>query len=431
MDISEYYWQLGIKLTLTIFGVIRIAWFIRKNQSVEFLIPAFLLTIALGINLVQQNLFLGLTHLYMERIFLFGLIIIFEPEIYWLLRSFFSQMGNKKNGNLGVIQEIVAGAQILASTKTGALIAFEREDDLGKLCQSGTPVNSDVKKELLTALFSKDALTHDGGAIIKNGRITHCSVIFPLTFSLEIDKKFGTRHRAAIGLTESTDAICLVVSEEEGTISLAKDGEVFYNLDPKNIERSLSLWLSKRTQKRFYPVHRFRTFHITEQSSILLRFLNSTPARFYDFIFFLFWAFFSANFLLVSYGSIDQLVLNDFFSLETLTNEPWQWIPPVLMIVHAWCTFLKKEIRFDQGTHQFTKESKLLILPVTFIKRPLENCARVHVKRESRKAPLWSIYLEDKKGKKIKLDSSGWQNSLIASAKQIHEFLKIELINHS
>ncbi len=432
MEISEFYWQLGLRLLFALFVIIRIEWFVRKNQSVELLLFISLLTVIGGINLLQQNLLLKLNGNFVYMIYGLGAMVVFEPEIYQLFRSAISRIAQtKKTENIRIIAELVSGAQILASTKTGALIAFECEDDLGKLSQSGTPINSDVKKELLTALFSKEALTHDGGVIIRNGRIAHCSVIFPLTFSLEIDKRFGTRHRAAIGLTESTDAICLIVSEEEGTISLARSGEIYYNLDAKTLERNLSEWLSLKSQKRFYPVHRLRTFTLKEPLPMLLRFSKSIPTTIYDLVFMLFWIFLTANILLVKNGALNRSILGNLFSSETFAQKPWHLIPVLLAFIHGYYLILTQEIHFDLQRNLFVKKSIFIVLPVWFTKRILNECMRVLIKRESHQAPIWSLFIEDKKGKKLNLDSAGFQNSLLASAKQIHEFLKIELINHS
>ncbi len=431
MDIHSFDWKSAAPVILAIGAAFRISWFVRQQKSWELLFLGLFLTIAASVNLAQKNEWLHLNQTFVIGTAALAILMTFEPEFHWLIGNFVRNCDSHKIIKGKMLDEILAGAQILAHTKTGALIAFERDDNLTKLAQSGTAINSDVKKELLTALFSKDSLTHDGGAIVRNGRIAYVSVIFPITFNLDIDKNLGTRHRAAIGLTEQTDAVCLVVSEEEGTISLAKDGEIFYNLDQKNLRKHLSKCLAQKSSKRVYPFHRLRTFRRVESSTAFLRFLKSFPLQSYDLVFLIFYLLLTASLFAARGISMNQESLQQFLSAHPFLLEPWYYLPFALAMIHVIFFLVRSEMTFDQIKAVFTKETGLLFIPLRAVKRPAGECVRVYIKRESQKAPLWSLFLEDKRGKKIKLDSAGSPNGLFRDAKQIHEFLKIELVNQS
>lgn len=421
----------GLFLIASIFTALRVTWFLRQQKSIEILFVALALTVAGGVNLAQSNTFLSLTTTFQRGVLVFLIILTLEPIGYWGYRLLFRRQSGGKRANEQLIEEIISGAQVLSNTKTGALIAFERNDGLDKLAQSGTPIDSDVKRELLTAIFSKDSLTHDGGAIIQNGRLAYCSAVFPLTFSLDIDKNLGTRHRAAIGLTESTDAVCLIVSEEEGTISLAKEGQIFYNLDPKSIRRDLMKWLKPARGRKIYPLHRLRTFRLTESTTTTLRFSKSPALQFYDLTLHLFWLFISANLILSNGVPVTRESVALFFSPQTLATQPWNFIPAVLALIQLGFLVTHYDLYFDLNFNAFTKKTALLFLNLRTVKRPLNDFVRTIVKRDRQKAMSWSLYLQDRKKKWLKLDSAGSSNGLLRAAKKIHELLKIELVNQS
>lgn len=432
MNNSTIDWETIGPVLIAALVTLRVGWFFRKQKSWELFLLSLLLALACGLNLGEQSLLPAHAREFTYSVYAILALIAIEPEIYWLLYTLKRKMSSRFGVSLHrMLDELVAGAQILASTKTGALIAFERNDNLDKLAQSGTPIHSDVRKELLTAIFSKEALTHDGGAIIRNGRMAYCSAIFPLTFNLEIDKNLGTRHRAAIGLTEVTDAVCLIVSEEEGTVSLAKDGRIFYNLDQKAVRKNLTQWLLEKPKKRTYPFHHLRTFRITENSSVALRFMKSFALQLYDLILLLFWTLLGANMLLAEKGNLTQETLRQFLSAHHPLDHPWPWIFPALVLIHSLFFFLRLEMAFDLQKGNWVKETGILFLTLHRTKRSFPDLSRVIVRRESQKAPLWSLLLEDKKRKLFRLDSSGSPNGLLAAARKIHELIRIELVNQS
>ena len=165
-----------------------------------------------------------------------ALIVIFQPEI----RTILEQLG--RNQLLGrhkvltvdererMVYEIVNAVDYMRKEKIGALIVLERDISLGNYIDKAKKLYADLTSDLLIAIFYEGNPLHDGGVIIQGDRITCAGAVFPTSSSQKINKRLGTRHRAALGLAEETDAICIVVSEETGRISVALKGELLYNL---------------------------------------------------------------------------------------------------------------------------------------------------------------------------------------------------------
>ena len=165
-----------------------------------------------------------------------ALIVIFQPEI----RTILEQLG--RNQLLGrhkvltvdererMVYEIINAVDYMRKEKIGALIVLERDISLGNYIDKAKKLYADLTSDLLIAIFYEGNPLHDGGVIIQGDRITCAGVVFPTSSSQKINKRLGTRHRAALGLAEETDAICIVVSEETGRISVALKGELLYNL---------------------------------------------------------------------------------------------------------------------------------------------------------------------------------------------------------
>ena len=174
-----------------------------------------------------------------------ALVIIFQPE----LRKMLDQIGSQKLANLfgmgraqeakstdTAILQTIEAVSSLAWTKTGALIVFQREDDLQNIINTGTTINADVNAELLKNLFYNKAPLHDGAVIIANGRIAAAGCILPLSGKQNIGKDLGTRHRAGLGQSENYDSLSVIVSEETGGISLAEGGVLKRHLAPETLE---------------------------------------------------------------------------------------------------------------------------------------------------------------------------------------------------
>lgn len=164
-----------------------------------------------------------------------AIAIIFQPEIRSALelvsRTNISILGRKsKSGNTAVVEKCIdavsRACQSFQNTKTGALIVFERNTRLGDIIKTGTVVDADVTVELLGNVFYPKTPLHDGAAIIRDGRLYAAGCILPLTHNNNLKKELGTRHRASIGMSENSDAVVVVVSEETGNISVAMNGEL-------------------------------------------------------------------------------------------------------------------------------------------------------------------------------------------------------------
>ncbi|MBI5102809.1 MAG: TIGR00159 family protein [Nitrospirae bacterium] len=163
-----------------------------------------------------------------------AMLVLFQPEIRRALAhigeaQFFTSF--TKAEELKSLEEIVRAAVSLSNRKIGALIVIERDTSLKDFVEVGTFLDARVSKELLLSIFHPTSPIHDGAVIIKGNRIAAAGCFLPITLSSELSKALGTRHRAGIGLTEETDAVAIIVSEELGTISMALDGRLETKID--------------------------------------------------------------------------------------------------------------------------------------------------------------------------------------------------------
>ncbi len=176
----------------------------------------------------------------------FALVVIFQPEIRQALAVIgrgWRASGHAASSPDRFIDGIVEVASSLSRTKTGALIAIERQINLDTFCENGTMLNSPLVTKLLQAIFFPNAPLHDGGVIIRGETILAARCVFPLSSREDIG--YGMRHRAALGLSEQTDAVVIVVSEETGDISIAYDGRLMSDLTPTHLTRYLKLLMPK------------------------------------------------------------------------------------------------------------------------------------------------------------------------------------------
>ncbi len=181
-----------------------------------------------------------------------AIIVLFQPEI----RRALAHMGEAqfltftKAEELKSLEEIVRAAISLANRKIGALIVIERETSLKDFIEVGTPLDARVSKELLMSIFHPTSPIHDGAVIIKGNRVAAAGCFLPITLSSELSKALGTRHRAGIGLTEETDSIAIIVSEETGFISTAVGGKLETRLDMGTLREMLAdLFVSAKGKK--------------------------------------------------------------------------------------------------------------------------------------------------------------------------------------
>lgn len=175
-----------------------------------------------------------------------AIIVVFQPE----LRRALEYMGRSKivkaplthmdkEKGKKITAHIVKAVESFSRDRVGALIVFERQTNLTDLMESGTMLDAEISEQLLGNIFYEGAPLHDGAVIIRDGRVCAAGCVLPLTGSNEISKELGTRHRAGIGVTEHSDALVLIVSEETGIISMASEGQLSRFLDIKTVEKTL------------------------------------------------------------------------------------------------------------------------------------------------------------------------------------------------
>lgn len=170
-----------------------------------------------------------------------AIAIVFQPE----LRKLFIRLGQGEffqpdsKPSIGRLEAVVTAAEILSQERRGALVVFPRRANLKNIIETGTRINGEISSSLIIAIFEFDGPLHDGAMIIQNGRIAAAGCFLPLSEQQDIRKSFGTRHRASLGMSEQSDAVILVVSEETGALSLAYDGKLYYDLSTIEVTRKL------------------------------------------------------------------------------------------------------------------------------------------------------------------------------------------------
>jgi diadenylate cyclase len=184
----------------------------------------------------------------------FAAIVIFQSDIRRALAHFgqapFFRYFNRQEAADETIEEVVVAATMLAQQKVGAIFAIEREIGLRNYIESGIPLDAALTYDLLVTIFRPGSPLHDGAVILQEGRIAAAACFLPLTVNPRLSRELGTRHRAAIGLTEESDATAIVVSEETGKISIALNGEIERGLTPDDLRARLRTLIQQRRGAR-------------------------------------------------------------------------------------------------------------------------------------------------------------------------------------
>ena len=241
-----------IDLAIVFYLVDWVVRMIKGTRAMTLLKGIIVLMIATALS---EFLSLNILHYILSTISTYGVvmvIVIFQPE----LRRTLEQMGStdirkwfdSETTDETAIDKVVASVYDMAKTKTGALIVFEREMNLESIVSTGVPIEAKISKELIENIFVKDTPLHDGALIIKNSKLVAASCILPITNREDLDREYGTRHRAAIGLSEQYDAI-VVVSEETGKVSLVIDGKIIRGLNEEILKKELKRRLERKSQK--------------------------------------------------------------------------------------------------------------------------------------------------------------------------------------
>jgi diadenylate cyclase len=239
---SYPWWKTGIDLLVigvVVYGIIR---FLRGTRGAHMLrgIAFVLITLSVVVNLFAGAL--GLTHLiFLYNKFLtfafYAIIVVFQPELRRvLLRLGETRLFRGWSDELEQeIEELVEASNFLSRRKIGALIAIERETGLAGLTENATRLNAELTAPLLNTIFWPNSPLHDLGVVISQGKVMYAGVQFPLAESGELEKELGSRHRAAVGLSQEYDAVVLVVSEETGDVSIAERGQLIRKLTPEGL----------------------------------------------------------------------------------------------------------------------------------------------------------------------------------------------------
>ena len=184
----------------------------------------------------------------------FAAIVIFQSDIRRALAHFgqapFFRYFNRQEAANETIEEVVVAATMLSQQKVGAIFAIEREIGLRNYIESGIPLDAALTYDLLVTIFRPGSPLHDGAVILQEGRIAAAACFLPLTVNPRLSRELGTRHRAAIGLTEESDAAAVVVSEETGIISIALNGEIERGLTPDDLRARLRTLIQQRRGAR-------------------------------------------------------------------------------------------------------------------------------------------------------------------------------------
>jgi diadenylate cyclase len=249
---SYTWWVVAIELLLIGLVVYWVLRFLRGTRGARMLkgIAFVLISLYLIVRIVGTQFGLDRIEFLYRQFLLFAAaacVVVFQPELRRalmrlgetrLFRGWSSQIDEE-------IEALVEAATFLSRRKIGALVAIEREVGLGGIAESGTRINADLTASLVESLFWPNSPLHDLGVIVSQGRIAYAGVQFPLAESGDLERELGSRHRAAVGLSQESDAVVLVVSEETGDVSIAERGQLIRKLTPEGLRGLLGELLGR------------------------------------------------------------------------------------------------------------------------------------------------------------------------------------------
>jgi diadenylate cyclase len=237
-----------LDLAVIAYLLYRLVRFARGTQAIHIVLGAIGVVALFGAAILLDLRFLTRLLQYVMPYVGFAAIVVFQSEIRKLLasigRALFGRTGPSSTED--ELDEIVLAAQSLSSARTGALIVFERDTGLKSFAETGVRLDALVTYDLLCNIFTPGSPLHDGAVVIQADRLSAAACFLPLTVNPELSRTLGSRHRAAIGVTEDTDAVALVVSEETGTVSLVSAGVMTRLADPKELPEALRATLRRR-----------------------------------------------------------------------------------------------------------------------------------------------------------------------------------------
>ncbi len=244
-------WRDSIDILLVTVGIYWLLLLIRGTRAIQILVG---LIVLIGLSLVSEVFQLPTVRLILQNFLgsaVLIIIVLFQNDIRRALarvgRGFFPTVSAQQESQM--LEEVVRAAQSLVQKRVGALIVLERESALTDQIEAGRVIDSTVSADLLVALFLPVSPLHDGAVVVRDGRIASAGCILPLAQRDNLPEGIGTRHRAAVGITEETDAVVVVVSEETAGISVVMAGEMVRELDAPRLRVMLHEILTGETQK--------------------------------------------------------------------------------------------------------------------------------------------------------------------------------------
>ena len=237
----------ALDIAIVSYIVYKMIGFIRETRAMQLIRGLVIIIVAFFVSDIFNLYLLNWLLKSLFTMGLFAVVVLFQPE----LRRALEQVGRKnlmntnsfrnidKNKAVETVDSLVSAIDDFSATRTGALIAIERETMLNDIIETGVVVDAEIYIRLLGNLFYEGSPLHDGGVIIRGARIHAASCVFPLTEKKNIGRNLGTRHRAGVGLSEVCDALIIIVSEETGVVSIAEDGKIRRFVDLKTIEKML------------------------------------------------------------------------------------------------------------------------------------------------------------------------------------------------
>jgi len=245
-------WRPVLEILILATGIFWAFRFIKGTRGGQMVTG--LLALLLSLTIITRVLDLKVLNVLMNQMFgvlALSMVVIFQPELRRMLAelgtlSVFTNAQQQRES----IEDIVQTADRLSPVRFGALIALERNQPLSEVVEGGVPVNAELTPEMLETIFFPNNAIHDGGVVVRDNRILRAACIFPLTSRTDLSKSLGTRHRAALGLTEETDAIVVVISEETGAISYARRGQLTSNVTVEELRAFLSAEMVTRRQPK-------------------------------------------------------------------------------------------------------------------------------------------------------------------------------------
>ncbi len=237
------YWKDGIEILVLTFLIYQLYRAFRATRGAQILIGLGLILVVLAlVTQIFQFEVIGWLITRSAAVIAFALIVIFQPE----LRNGLARIGSSKffsfseNRRLAFVERLADAVVLLSKKRIGALFAIERDITLKEQLETGVVLDAHFSPELAMSVFFPKSPLHDGGMVIANDRVAGAACVFPVTEKEMKDRSTGLRHRAAIGLTERTDAIAIVVSEETGSISISEGGNLSRNLTEKQFREKIS-----------------------------------------------------------------------------------------------------------------------------------------------------------------------------------------------